>query len=192
VLVLGILTYISGLRLAGVPVMLPGWLRPASASQQAQSAPAPTKTIVKAQVPIVPTGPDATTAIDPITPVQPPTAIPGVDPITPTGANPAEQTVTEAPVPPPAPLVAELTLNAQNNGYYPQQLFASSGTPVKLNVVTDNTRSCAVAFVIPELNYETILPQTGTTTIDIPAQPAGKVMAFTCSMGMYTGEIVFQ
>jgi hypothetical protein len=36
------------------------------------------------------------------------------------------------------------------------------------------------------------LPVSGRTTIDIPAQTAGKVMAFTCSMGMYTGEIVFK
>lgn len=85
-----------------------------------------------------------------------------------------------------------LTLNAQNNGYFPHTLYAKAGMPVKLNVLTQNTRSCAVAFVIPDIHYEVLLPTTGTTSIDIPPQNPGAVMPFTCSMGMYTGEIVFK
>jgi len=38
---------------------------------------------------------------------------------------------------------------------------------------------------------EKLLLESGTESIPIPAQPSGTVMAFTCSMGMYTGEIVF-
>ena len=184
VLVLGIVTYISGLRLAGVPVNLPDWLHSNSGPQQAQQL-VPTNTVVKASIPTLPTL-TADSAVDPLplAVAQISTTSAAVDPFTPAA--------TEVVFPPTAPAITELTLNALNYGYEPQTLYASAEVPVKLNVVTDNTRSCAIAFVIPELNYETLLPQTGTTTIDIPPQSAGKVMAFTCSMGMYTGEIVFK
>jgi sulfite exporter TauE/SafE len=95
----------------------------------------------------------------------------------------------------PSPAVeadTTLTMNAKNNGYFPHTLYAKAEEPVKLNVVTQNTRSCAVAFVIPDLNYETLLPTSGITPIDIPPQKTGTVMPFTCSMGMYSGEIVFK
>jgi sulfite exporter TauE/SafE len=84
-----------------------------------------------------------------------------------------------------------LYLSAKNNGYYPQVLNAQAGTAITLNVVTNGTYSCARDFVIPALGVEELLPETGTVNISIPAQPAGTVMRFTCSMGMYTGEIVF-
>jgi uncharacterized protein len=191
VLVLGILTYISGLRLAGVPINLPDWLPTGPASQQVGLA-VPTGTVVKAYVPSLPA--PAGVEVSNSSPV----VEPGVDPL----SSPVAQTqsgspsVVSNPVAPAAGEAAaappELYLNALNDGYEPQTLFASAGVPLKLNVVTNNTRSCAVAFVIPELNYQTLLPSSGRTTIDIPAQAAGKVMAFTCSMGMYTGEIVFK
>ena len=76
-------------------------------------------------------------------------------------------------------------------GIFRANLYAKAGVPFFLNVVTENTTSCARAFVIPALGVETILPRTGTVPIEIPAQEAGTVMRFTCSMGMYTGQIVF-
>lgn len=85
-----------------------------------------------------------------------------------------------------------IVLNVENDGYFPQTLKASANTPVKLNLVTDKTYSCARDFVIPALNYNKLLPESGTVTVDIPAQPAGTKMFFTCSMGMYTGVIVFE
>jgi uncharacterized protein len=84
-----------------------------------------------------------------------------------------------------------LTLAAKNNGYFPGTLVAKAGVPIKLNVVTNQTNSCSRAFVIPALGVETLLPRTGTVPIDIPPQQVGTVLRFTCSMGMYTGLIVF-
>lgn len=84
-----------------------------------------------------------------------------------------------------------ITLNVVNSGYQPRTLHAPANTTLTLNLVTDNTRSCSRAFVIPELNINVLLNATGMESIQIPAQKAGKVMAFTCSMGMYTGQIVF-
>jgi sulfite exporter TauE/SafE len=85
-----------------------------------------------------------------------------------------------------------LTLNAANQGYFPRQLSARSDAALTLNVVTQGTYSCARDFVIPALGFYQLLPETGVVPIPIPPQPAGTVMRFTCSMGMYTGEIVFE
>lgn len=85
-----------------------------------------------------------------------------------------------------------LVLDVKNNGYFPQTLTAPAGVPVTLALITDQTYSCSRDFVIPALEYYELLPDTGTVTLEIPAQPAGSVLRFTCSMGMYTGQIVFQ
>jgi sulfite exporter TauE/SafE len=84
-----------------------------------------------------------------------------------------------------------LYLSAANNGYAPRVLNARADTAISLNVVTARTYSCARDFVIPALGIERLLPESGTVTISIPAQPAGTRMRFTCSMGMYTGVIIF-
>lgn len=91
----------------------------------------------------------------------------------------------------PADGSAILTLSAANNGYFPQTIYAQAGVPLTLNVVTDNTQSCSRAFVIPALGINTLLPTTGTVPLDIPPQAAETSLFFTCSMGMYTGQIVF-
>ena len=87
---------------------------------------------------------------------------------------------------------ADLTLMVQNEGYFPQLLKASANEPVSLDLVTNKTYSCSRDFVIPALNYYQLLPDTGTVQVDIPAQPAGTRLFFTCSMGMYTGTIIFE
>ncbi|GAB4399451.1 MAG: hypothetical protein OHK0052_22920 [Anaerolineales bacterium] len=84
-----------------------------------------------------------------------------------------------------------LTLNAENNGYLPQTLYAKADAPITLNIVTQDTYSCARDFVIPALRFNTLLPETGLIPVEIPPQPAGTTMRFTCSMGMYTGQIIF-
>jgi uncharacterized protein len=85
-----------------------------------------------------------------------------------------------------------ISLNVQNDGYFPQTLSAPANTAFTLNLVTSETYSCARDFVIPDLNYNQLLPETGTVQVSIPAQAAGTKLFFTCSMGMYTGQIVFK
>lgn len=86
----------------------------------------------------------------------------------------------------------DLILNVQNNGYSPGILRAPAGKDLTLNLVTDNTYSCARDFVIPGLNFYQLLPATGRIQVSIPAQKAGSTLFFTCSMGMYTGQILFE
>jgi len=87
---------------------------------------------------------------------------------------------------------SQIELNVENNGYFPQRLRAQANIPVSLNLITENTHSCARDFVIPALNYYQLLPASGIVKVDIPPQAPGTVLRFTCSMGMYTGEIVFE
>lgn len=86
----------------------------------------------------------------------------------------------------------EITLYVQNQGYFPETLKAPAGKNLKLNLITDGVYSCALAFLIPDLNFYQMLPPIGTVQVDIPAQTTGTEMYFTCSMGMYTGRIIFE
>lgn len=85
-----------------------------------------------------------------------------------------------------------ITVRALNDGYFPASTRAKAGQPVRLDLVTDKTYSCAQAFVIPALRIERLLPPSGVTSIDLPPQKAGSVLRFTCSMGMYGGQIRFE
>ena len=85
-----------------------------------------------------------------------------------------------------------LVLQVGNEGYFPQTLKATAGKAFTLNLVTNQTYSCARDFVIPALDYYELLPDTGTVQVDIPAQEKGSTLFFTCSMGMYTGQIRFE
>jgi len=95
----------------------------------------------------------------------------------------------------PQPVTAaegEIVLNVENGGYSPAILKAPAGKDLTLNLVTNKTYSCARDFVIPDLNFYELLPDTGTVQVNIPAQEVGSTLFFTCSMGMYTGQIVFE
>jgi uncharacterized protein len=102
----------------------------------------------------------------------------------------AQEVVTTAAV------VAEgegnvLTVAALDFGYEPQRLHARAGVPTQLTFVSDNLFSCSRALVIPALNIQQILPETGEFSINLPPQPLGRVLNYSCSMGMYTGQIIF-
>lgn len=87
---------------------------------------------------------------------------------------------------------AVVTINVINEGYTPTLQRARAGVPVKMRLVTENTFSCARDFVIPSLDINELLPKTGVVEIPLPAQAAGSELFYTCSMGMYTGKIVFE
>src|SRR6266498_2142728 len=86
----------------------------------------------------------------------------------------------------------ETVLYVQNGGYFPRTISAPAGKNFTLNLVTNKTYSCSRDFVIPALNYYELLPDSGTVQINIPAQTKGNTLFFTCSMGMYTGQIVIE
>jgi len=84
-----------------------------------------------------------------------------------------------------------ITVNVQNDGYEPGVVHAKAGVPVTLRMVSKNVRSCSLALIIPKLDLFEILDPTGVKEIPIPAQTAGTRMPYSCSMGMYSGTIIF-
>jgi uncharacterized protein len=83
------------------------------------------------------------------------------------------------------------TIHVKNNGYSPNVVHVKAGTPIQLKLVSNNVYSCSLAFIIPALRVSEYLESTGVKYIDIPAQKQGTRMPFSCSMGMFTGEIIF-
>lgn len=84
-----------------------------------------------------------------------------------------------------------VTINVQNTGYNPNSSHAKAGVPVRLRLVSEKVYSCSLAFIIPSLGVQELLKSTGEAWIEIPAQEKGTRMPFSCSMGMFTGEIIF-
>ncbi len=81
-----------------------------------------------------------------------------------------------------------LVVNVGDTSYKPSSLKARAGTPVQLVLRTDNTMGCTRSIVVPKLNLEESLPETGETVLDLGTLKPGK-LRFTCGMGMYSGSI---
>src|SRR3989338_2393092 len=80
--------------------------------------------------------------------------------------------------------VQYITINAKG-GYFPQVSTAQAGIPTKLIMKTEGSFDCSSALVIPDLDYQAMLPQTGETEIDIGTPKANTPLQGTCGMGMY-------
>ena len=76
-------------------------------------------------------------------------------------------------------------------GYQPTKSLAKAGIPTILRFDTAGTFDCSSSVRIPSMNISKILPQTGSTDIDIGVQVAGLFQG-TCGMGMYPFEITFE
>lgn len=84
--------------------------------------------------------------------------------------------------------VQEIMIEARSGAYVPSRIQATAGIASTLILRTNGTRGCTRAFVIPSVNYQTVLPETGDTEIDLGVLSAGRI-DYTCSMGMYRGSI---
>lgn len=83
------------------------------------------------------------------------------------------------------------SIEVTENGYFPQVLHLPANQEVSIEWVTRNTQACSRSVVVPDLEYQKILPTTGRVTMDIPAQEKGAIIRYTCSMGMYPSQFVF-
>lgn len=81
-----------------------------------------------------------------------------------------------------------LVVNVRDSSYSPSSLQAKAGRPVQLVLRTDNTVGCTRSIVVPKLNLEESLPETGETVLDLGTLKPGK-LRFTCGMGMYSGSV---
>ncbi len=86
---------------------------------------------------------------------------------------------------------AQVTIQVRNTGYQPRTSHAKAGVPIRLHLVSSGVYSCSLAFIIPSLGVQEVLKPTGEAWIDLPAQAPGANLRFSCSMGMFTGNILF-
>ena len=83
-----------------------------------------------------------------------------------------------------------IEVNARG-GYSPRNSVAKAGIPTIVRFVTNGTFDCSSSVRIPSLGISKILPQTGSTDIDLGTQNIGKLVG-SCGMGMYPFQINFQ
>jgi hypothetical protein len=81
--------------------------------------------------------------------------------------------------------VVEVTVRA---GYRPGEIVARAGLPLRIVFRREDDDVCTERVVFSAPRIERRLAPTGTTTIDLPAQPPGDIR-FTCGMGRYRGHI---
>lgn len=100
------------------------------------------------------------------------------------------ETAAAAPLPASAPAAdgtQALTTYQDAGGYNPANVSIYAGVPTRWTIESSNDRSCAVFLVVPELGIQARL-QKGSNVIDLPALQPG-TLAYSCSMGMYGGRI---
>lgn len=83
-----------------------------------------------------------------------------------------------------------IIINAKG-GYFPKVSNAKADIPTKIIIKTNNTYDCSLAFVIPSLKYQKMLPNKGITEIDIGVNKIGESIQGLCSMGMYSFIVNF-
>jgi len=76
-------------------------------------------------------------------------------------------------------------------GYQPRKSIAKAGIPTILRFNTNGTFDCSSSVRIPSMNISKMLPQTGSTDIDI-GNPQVAILKGMCGMGMYPFEVDFQ
>lgn len=84
--------------------------------------------------------------------------------------------------------IQNIEIAITSGGYNPRYIKVKKGTPVKLTLKSKDAFSCASAFRIPSFGYAKNLPANGIETFTFTPQQTGQI-AFSCSMGMYTGVI---
>ena len=76
-------------------------------------------------------------------------------------------------------------------GYSPTLSEAKAGMPTILRFKTNGTFDCSSSVRLPSMNISKILPNTGTTDIDLGMQKLG-TLSGTCGMGMYKFVVNFK
>ncbi len=74
-------------------------------------------------------------------------------------------------------------------GYSPERIVVRPGVPLRLHFDRQEESPCSAEVVFPDFGVRRSLPAFATTTIDLPAKPAGSY-GFACGMDMLHGTLV--
>ncbi len=75
--------------------------------------------------------------------------------------------------------------------YQPRLTAAKANIPTTIKVYTLGTFDCTLSLTIPSLGYRAMLPRTGETLIELPAQKEGATLQGVCGMAMYNFLVMF-
>jgi len=99
-----------------------------------------------------------------------------------------DQVAAAAPSgPPPSDGIQKLTTYQEIDGYSPTNVTIYAGIPTRWTIESQSTASCAASLVVPDLNIFERLDK-GPNTIELPPLSAG-TLRYSCAMGMYGGRI---
>ncbi len=84
---------------------------------------------------------------------------------------------------------AEVPIVIENTRFVPATLDLPADTPVRLIVERRESNPCSDQLAVPQLGVLADLADNGTTTVELPAAPAGSY-TLTCGMGMMSGRLV--
>jgi sulfite exporter TauE/SafE len=76
-------------------------------------------------------------------------------------------------------------MRVESFGYSPNNFTIKVGVPVRWEITSDGTPTCANYLVVPSLNINKII-QSGVNIIEFTPRSPGQIR-FSCSMGMYRG-----
>jgi plastocyanin domain-containing protein len=85
----------------------------------------------------------------------------------------------------------EVSVKVTPDGFVPAEQTVAHGKPIRLTITRETDQTCARQVVFASLNLKQDLPLHQAVTIDLPAQPAGK-LAYACGMDMVHGALVVQ
>lgn len=91
---------------------------------------------------------------------------------------------------PPNPSLAPL-IEVGDDGYAPKELHVKADQEVILIWSTRGTDTCARTVVLPSLHEQLQLPARGQVSLKVPPQKKGTAFSYSCAMGMYDGQILF-
>ena len=83
----------------------------------------------------------------------------------------------------------EVTISFLNNRYETDKKVVKAGSKIKLNLVNKAGYGCIQAFTIPALNISKVVPPGKTQTLEVTVPDNAGKLDFSCSMGMYTGQL---
>ena len=85
----------------------------------------------------------------------------------------------------------QVAVKVTPDGFVPAELAVAQGKPIRLTITRETDQTCARQVVFASLNLKKDLPLNEPVTIDLPAQPAGR-LAYACGMDMVHGALVVQ
>ena len=84
-----------------------------------------------------------------------------------------------------------LSVKVTENGFEPAELAVVAGKPIRLTMTRETDQTCATAVVFASLKVKKLLPLNQPVTIDLPAQPKGR-LDYACGMDMVKGALIVQ